>query len=336
MADGVYKVCSVAIYFYRPHRLEDIINSLTIRENDVFIFLANGFEPHENIPFINIIEKYNLRASDELWFSNTPIHVNQIGSKMVADEVCEKFLNQVAIDYVNEGNNNPQKIIQFPKVISDENAVFTDEYIRQYAPKALCNKIVGSIVMNCNPFTKGHEYLIEQSLTKVDYLYIFVVEEDKSYFSFEERMELVRRNMEKYENVIVLPSGKAILSMKTMSGYFMKETVQEAQIDATMDLSIFAIKIAPAFGISIRFVGEEPIDKITKQYNAAMKEMLPHYGIIFEEIPRKEFGDEVISASTVRKAIKQNDWSKIQNMVPEITYEFLKKKYGNEYSKTNT
>lgn len=103
-----------------------------------------------------------------------------------------------------------------------------------------------------------------------------------------------------------------------------------------MDLSIFAIKIAPAFGISIRFVGEEPIDKITKQYNAAMKEMLPHYGINFEEIPRKEFGDEVISASTVRKAIKQNDWSKIQNMVPEITYEFLKKKYGNEYSKTNT
>lgn len=226
VADGVYKVCSVAIYFYRPHRLEDIINSLTIRENDVFIFLANGFEPHENIPFINIIEKYNLRASDELWFSNTPIHVNQIGSKMVADEVCEKFLNQVAIDYVNEGNNNPQKIIQFPKVISDENAVFTDEYIRQYAPKVLCNKIVGSIVMNCNPFTKGHEYLIEQSLTKVDYLYIFVVEEDKSYFSFEERMELVRRNMEKYENVIVLPSGKAILSMKTMSGYFMKETVR--------------------------------------------------------------------------------------------------------------
>lgn len=286
--------------------------------------------------FLNLTEKYNTKTTDDIWFSNVPIHVNQLGSKMVADEIWGKYLRKEIGNYTNIIPEYMSPAVQYPHEISKEAEKMADKYIKKHAAIIKIGGLMGSIVMNCNPFTKGHEYLIEQSLTKVDYLYIFVVEEDKSYFSFEERMELVRRNMEKYENVIVLPSGKAILSMKTMSGYFMKETVQEAQIDATMDLSIFAIKIAPAFGISIRFVGEEPIDKITKQYNAAMKEMLPHYGIIFEKIPRKEFGDEVISASTVRKALKQNDWSKIQNMVPEITYEFLKKKYRNEYSKTNT
>ena len=38
---------------------------------------------------------------------------------------------------------------------------------------------IGGVVMNCNPFTLGHRYLIEQSLNQVDYLYIFVVEEEK-------------------------------------------------------------------------------------------------------------------------------------------------------------
>ena len=47
---------------------------------------------------------------------------------------------------------------------------------------------IGAIVMNCNPFTLGHKYLIKESLKKVDYLYIFVVEEDKSIFPFKDKI----------------------------------------------------------------------------------------------------------------------------------------------------
>ena len=40
----------------------------------------------------------------------------------------------------------------------------------------------GAVVMNCNPLTLGHRYLIEQALKQCDYLMIFVVQEDKSFF----------------------------------------------------------------------------------------------------------------------------------------------------------
>ena len=51
---------------------------------------------------------------------------------------------------------------------------------------------VGAIVMNCNPFTLGHLYLIEYAAKEVDQLFIFVVEEDASFFSFDDRIMLVR------------------------------------------------------------------------------------------------------------------------------------------------
>ena len=63
----------------------------------------------------------------------------------------------------------------------------------------------GAIVMNCNPFTKGHRYLIEQAAGQVDLLYIFVVEEDKSTFKFEDRIEMVRRGTVDLDKVKVLP-----------------------------------------------------------------------------------------------------------------------------------
>ena len=37
---------------------------------------------------------------------------------------------------------------------------------------------------------------------------------------------------------------------------------------------IFGKYICPSLGISIRFVGEEPLDNVTNQYNKAMKEIL--------------------------------------------------------------
>ncbi|EFA28598.1 ABC transporter, ATP-binding protein, partial [Haemophilus influenzae HK1212] len=38
----------------------------------------------------------------------------------------------------------------------------------------------GSIVMNANPFTLGHRYLIEQALQQCDHLHLFIVGEDAS------------------------------------------------------------------------------------------------------------------------------------------------------------
>lgn len=52
---------------------------------------------------------------------------------------------------------------------------------------------LGAIVMNCNPFSKGHRYLIEQAGKQVEFLIVFAVEEDLSLFSFEERIRMIRK-----------------------------------------------------------------------------------------------------------------------------------------------
>ncbi len=157
----------------------------------------------------------------------------------------------------------------------------------------------GAIVMNCNPFTLGHLYLIETAASFVDILYVFVVEENKSEFPFKDRFLLVQEGCGHLDNVRVLSSGSFIISAVTLPGYFEKELLQDTILDASLDLSIFGKQIAPQLSIRKRFVGEEPFDKFTKQYNESMKKQLPGYGIEVEEIKRKEFHGKPISASLV-------------------------------------
>lgn len=186
---------------------------------------------------------------------------------------------------------------------------------------------IGAIVMNCNPFTKGHRYLIEQASHQVDKLFVFVVEEDKSCFTFQERYELVQQETRDLPNVTVLPSGNFMISSLTFSEYFNKSEIQDRRIDPSNDVEIFCRHIAPFMGINIRFAGEEPLDNVTRQYNETMKRILPDYGIIFREIPRKEIDNEVISASRVRKAIEDKDWRSVERLVPETTLSYLRNKY---------
>ncbi|MBO4780211.1 MAG: hypothetical protein J5497_06205 [Selenomonadaceae bacterium] len=182
--------------------------------------------------------------------------------------------------------------------------------------------------MNCNPFTLGHQYLVEYAASKVIKLYIFVVEEDKSEFPFADRIELVKHGVKHLSNVEVLPSGKFIISQQTFSGYFNKASLQDVTVDSSEDVEIFGKEIAPTLGITIRFAGEEPKDNVTRQYNETMKEILPRYGVEFCEIPRKTFGDEPISASKVREALKTGDFDKIRNLVPETTLLYLRGRYS--------
>lgn len=199
-----------------------------------------------------------------------------------------------------------------------------DKYINDIADKENAKGgAIGSIVMNCNPFTLGHLYLIEKAAKAVEFLYIFVVQENKSYFKFEERFEMVRKGTAHLPNVKVVPSGEMILSYSTLPVYFEKQERQEAIIDASKDLEIFGEYIAPSLNITYRFIGEEPYDKVTRQYNEQMKEILSLYGICVIEIPRKEIGGEAISASRVRKLFEKKEYVECKKLVPETTWEIV-------------
>ena len=185
--------------------------------------------------------------------------------------------------------------------------------------------------MNCNPFTLGHKYLVEYALSHCDYLVVFVVQEDKSYFHFPDRFRIATENCKCYESVCVIPSGNLIASNYTFPEYFKREehrdnglTSSSMRITPVLDFRVFCSYIAPVLGIKKRFIAEEPLDKVTRQYNLYMKRVLSEFDIDVVEIPRKTLIDgEIISASKVRKMYKERSFDRMREMLPDITYREL-------------
>lgn len=189
-----------------------------------------------------------------------------------------------------------------------------------------CDSTVGAAVMNCNPFTKGHRYLIETAAKECDRLYIFVLSEDKSYFSTEDRMNMVRLGVKDLPNVTVLPTGPYLISSATFPTYFLKDRENAEQIHCLLDIEVFCNHYAPKFGITRRYVGTEPLSPMTNQYNNALRAFLPEKGIAFYEIQRLEQLETPVSASGVRAALEAKDFKTLQELVPATTYQYLEAK----------
>ena len=188
------------------------------------------------------------------------------------------------------------------------------------------SKEIGSIVANCNPFTNGHLYLIETAASKCDSLHIFIISENKSEFPEELRRELAVRGTAHIPNVIVQPTGPYLISAATFPEYFLKDE-SPAELNAELDLTIFAEYFARPLGITHRFVGTEPNCQLTAAYNRRMKEILPRYNIEVVEVPRLEIsynkGTHVVSASRVRSLLEAGALAEIEALVPPATYQYL-------------
>ena len=183
---------------------------------------------------------------------------------------------------------------------------------------------IGAAVMNCNPFTLGHQYLIETAASQCDRLYIFVLSEDKSQFPAADRMELVKKGTAHLSNVTVLPTGPYLISSATFPTYFLKDRDQAQAVQCILDIEIFTKYFVPRFGITHRFVGTEPLSAMTDMYNRALLEHLPQKGVEVCLIPRKETDAGPISATRVRSLLGTNQPEILQTLVPETTFEYLK------------
>ena len=199
--------------------------------------------------------------------------------------------------------------------------------VRNYVdslPVAAASGKIGAAVMNCNPFTKGHRYLIETAAGACDHLYVFVLSEDKSQFSAQDRMMLVKAGTADLTNVTVLPTGPYLISSATFPTYFLKEREKAQTVQCRLDIEVFAKYYAPRFGITHRFVGTEPLSQMINQYNEALLQYLPEHGIQVCQIPRLEAGGTPISASFVRSLLGKGEDAVLQTLVPETTYTYLK------------
>lgn len=260
-----------------------------------------------------------------------------------------------------------------PLAILMENGHGIDDYTKYLRscvatqPQLTEKASVGVIVMNANPFTLGHRYLIEQAARQVDRLFIIPVKEDggehqpsRSLFPYAERKAMMEaavaqsNKVPKYQSnilplregrggVFVLEGSPYAISAATFPTYFLKQLSAAADTQMLLDIDIFCRHIAPALGATIRFVGSEPSDALTRRYNELLQQQLPLHALRLVEIPRlivitspstpaspvccdhvaTQQSAPAISASLVRKALAEERFAEAAALVPPTTIPYL-------------
>jgi len=179
-----------------------------------------------------------------------------------------------------------------------------------------------AVVMNANPFTLGHRYLIETAARENDFVHLFLLSEEAGPIPFAVRKKLVQAGVADLKNVIFHESGPYIISSATFPSYFLRDEDDAILAHARLDLAVFE-KIAAALNLSARYVGEEKSSHVTALYNRTMAELLPRMGLAFREIPRLQADGEIVSASTVRQAIHDGRLEDYRQLLPQTTYDYF-------------
>lgn len=207
----------------------------------------------------------------------------------------------------------------------------------------------GAIVMNANPFTKGHRYLVEQAASLVDNLYVIVVREDRSRFPYVERKAMIEAGCAGLDNVVVCEGSDYAISAATFPTYFLKKLDDATDTQIALDLDLFVNHIAKPLGVTVRFAGSEPEDALTRRYNELMAEILPGTSVAvvrqdhqpdselvegsavrqarrpidFVEIPRLEQKGKPLSATSLRRALDKGHLKEAMEYIPKSTVPYL-------------
>lgn len=233
------------------------------------------------------------------------------------------------------------KSLGFALIASSPNAILMEngrgglpEYRKYLASLARPGRN-GAIVMNANPFTKGHRYLVEQAASQVDNLYVIVVKEDRSRFPYAERKAMIEAGCTGLDNVTVCEGSDYAISAATFPTYFLKKLDDATDTQIALDLDLFVNHIVQPLGVTVRFAGSEPEDALTHRYNELMAEILPGIsaaepveahrpaGIDFIEIPRLEQNGTPISATSLRRALDKGNLKEAMEYIPESSTPYL-------------
>lgn len=247
-------------------------------------------------------------------------------------EAPEAVLMETGIGGINNMVEQLKKIKEEGEVCKENNQeckkeektnlnITTPQHLNPSTPQPLTTTtpLRGVVVMNCNPFTLGHRYLIEKAAKQVERLFVMVVREDCSLFAYAERKAMVEQGVAHLENVMVIDGSEYAISQATFPTYFLKRLDDAADTQMLLDLDLFRRHIAPALGTTVRFIGTEPTDQLTRRYNQLMHEVLADV----RETARLEKKGNAVSASRVRKAMEQGDMSTIRQLVPPTTIPYI-------------
>ncbi|MBZ8142567.1 [citrate (pro-3S)-lyase] ligase [Rubrivivax gelatinosus] len=206
-------------------------------------------------------------------------------------------------------------------------------YCRRLAGARRPGRKIGCIVMNANPFTRGHEYLVRLAAAQCDWLHLFVVREEASQFSYRDRFALVQKGVAGIARLTLHHGSEYMVSRATFPDYFFKEKGIVGDCCTAIDLLLFREYIAPALGVTHRFVGTEPFCATTRKYNADMQHWLQQVPdeaapVAVVEVPRTSCEGVPISASEVRRLLRAGQAGRIASLVPPDTLQLLNHQYA--------
>ncbi len=296
-------------------------------------------DAHKGEAIANTLISHLIAHANEEGYSNVKLFTKpknrqlfeSLSFRLLA-EAPEAVLMETGIGGINNTVEALKKIREEGEVCKENNQeckkeektnlnITTPQHLNPSTPQPLTTTtpLRGVVVMNCNPFTLGHRYLIEQAAKQVERLFVMVVREDCSLFAYAERKAMVEQGVAHLENVTVIDGSEYAISQATFPTYFLKRLDNAADTQMLLDLDLFRRHIAPALGTTVRFVGTEPTDQLTRRYNQLMHEVLADV----REIVRLEKEGNAVSASRVRKAMEQGDMSTIRQLVPPTTLPYI-------------
>lgn len=308
----------------------------------VALMLSGGLNPDEPVDYtVGLYHQQELIATGSFQ--------KNIIKCLVVDEAyqAENLLNQLVsillevlrergfyhhLIYTKPQHQDVFQGLGFKKIIATKEILFMEQGVPDFASYLAMlqtQRQVGDgigIVMNANPFTKGHQYLITEAAKTQRPVYVFVLTEDRSHFSSQARLQMVKEGTQHLHNVTVLPTEDYLVSTATFPSYFLKERVpiEIVKAQATFDAELFKESIAPALGITQRFVGEEPFSPITALYNQAMAEVFGEK-LQLTVLPRLAIEGDVVSATKVRQALLEKNYQLLCEFLPVSTINYLKK-----------
>jgi len=237
--------------------------------------------------------------------------------------------NQHLFLYTKCNNSSVFSALGFYEIARVDNEVVLMENIkngfRNFLENLRAQKKPGKtavLVMNCNPPTLGHRYLLERASKENDNVHIFVVSEDMSIFSFAERYKLVEESCADLLNITLHTTESYMISSAVFPSYFLKDEAAVTQTQAKLDVEIFK-HIAQALDADVRYLGEEPLSFATGIYNKIILESLLGSNIECIIIPRIERDGMPISASRVRKLLQENRIDDCKELVTPSTFRYF-------------
>ena len=292
----------------------------------------NLFGPESVIWLKDILN--DQKDTDEIMFFDVPGHCNRNANRIIANYIY---------NLINSDTNWPKsKRVNYLDYygyhidpFKDLNITNPDMYSHFLRLKPLKENLkqfkkIGTITMYASPFTKGHLFLVEKSLEYVDALIIFLVTDNFHTLNSIDRLEIVRRNVNRFKNVFVIPSENYFASKQYFPEYSSKLLNGKLNNFVAYQEAVSSSYLYKYLNISIRFMGEENDDEVTNEYNKVVSKCCKSNGVELVIMPRYTFDGVVISGSSARKAMKEQDYIMMKKLLTEETIEYFKEEMSHD------